>query len=71
MCTSYPFGIEGGMWDIGILISDHCLSIHFIKNTYSYNSVFLQETLYSVSPKDKSTHHASEQICLREYNRSN
>ena len=24
---SFPFGIEGGMWDVIVLIPDHCLSI--------------------------------------------
>ena len=26
VCASFPFGFEGGMWD---LIPDHCLSIFF------------------------------------------
>ena len=29
VCPSYPFGIEGGMWDVIVLIPDHCLSIYF------------------------------------------
>ena len=29
MCPSFPFGIEGGMWDVIVLIPDHCLSIYF------------------------------------------
>ena len=24
----FPFGIEGGMWDVIVLIPDHCLSIY-------------------------------------------
>ena len=27
--SSFPFGIEGGMWDVIVLIPDHCLSIYF------------------------------------------
>ena len=27
VCHSFPFGIEGGMWDVIVLIPDHCLSI--------------------------------------------
>ena len=27
VCPSFPFGIEGGMWDEIVLIPDHCLSI--------------------------------------------
>ena len=29
MRPSFPFGIEGGMWDVIVLIPDHCLSIYF------------------------------------------
>ena len=27
--SSFPFGFEGGMWDVIVLIPDHCLSIFF------------------------------------------
>ena len=30
MCASYPFGFEGGMWDLIILVADHCLSFYFL-----------------------------------------
>ena len=26
--SSFPFGSEGGMWDLILLIPDHCLSIY-------------------------------------------
>ena len=29
VCVSFPFGFEGGMWDLIIVIPDHCLSIYF------------------------------------------
>ena len=29
VCPSFSFGIEGGMWDVIVLIPDHCLSIYF------------------------------------------
>ena len=29
VCPSFPFGIEGGMWDVIVLIPDHCLSVYF------------------------------------------
>ena len=29
VCPSFPFGFEGGMWDLLVLIPDHCLSIYF------------------------------------------
>ena len=28
VCPSFPFGIEGGMWGVIVLIPDHCLSIY-------------------------------------------
>ena len=27
----FPFGFEGGMWDLIVLIPDHCPSIYFLK----------------------------------------
>ena len=29
MCPSFSFGIEVGMWDVIVLIPDHCPSIYF------------------------------------------
>ena len=29
VCPSFPFGVEGGMWDVIVLIPDHCLYIYF------------------------------------------
>ena len=29
VCPSFPFGIENRMWDMIVLIPDHCLSICF------------------------------------------
>ena len=29
-CPSFPFGFEGGMWDLIVLIPDHCLSNFFV-----------------------------------------
>ena len=26
----FPFGIEGGIWDVIVLLHDHCLSICFV-----------------------------------------
>ena len=34
---SFPFGIEGEMLDVIVLIPDHCLSIYFV--LYLENSV--------------------------------
>ena len=39
VCPSFPFGTEGGMWDVMALIPDHCLSIYFchglLKNSHA------------------------------------
>ena len=29
VCPSFPFGIEGGMWDVIALIPDHLMSVYF------------------------------------------
>ena len=29
VCPSFPFAIEGGMWDVIILIPDYCIAIYF------------------------------------------
>ena len=28
--VSLPFGFEGGMWYLIVLIPDHCLSVYFV-----------------------------------------
>ena len=30
VCPSFPFGFEGWMWDLTVLIPDHCLSIYVV-----------------------------------------
>ena len=40
MCLSFPFGIEGGMWDVIVLIPDHCLYIYLsLPFTVTFNFV--------------------------------
>ena len=36
VCPSFPFGIEGGMWDVIVLIPDHCFSIYLGQAFFSY-----------------------------------
>ena len=33
---SFPFGLECGMWDLIVLLPDHCLSFQFLR-CYPYN----------------------------------
>ena len=41
VCTSFPFGIEGGMWDVIVLIPDYYRSIYFVILTLtSYKHLF-------------------------------
>ena len=28
-CASFPFGFENGLWDLIVLVPDHCLSFYF------------------------------------------
>ena len=30
VCASFPFRFGGGMWDLIVLVHDHCLSIYFV-----------------------------------------
>ena len=36
VCPSLPFGIEGGMLDVIVLIPDHCLSIRLAAVVFVY-----------------------------------
>ena len=35
VCPSFPFGIEGRMWDMIVFIPDHCLSIYSARQAAS------------------------------------
>ena len=51
VCPSFPFGFQGGIWDVIVLIPDHCLSIYFgvkSKDSSFYNILF--PTSQSVMP---------------------
>ena len=45
MCSSFPFGIEGEMWDVIVLIPDHYLSIYLVTEPSAYSEA---ETMESV-----------------------
>ena len=51
VCPSFPFGIEGGMCDVSVLIPDHCLSIYF-----SRHIVFLFEMNFQRSFEDSENY---------------
>ena len=38
MCASFPFGFEGGMWGLIVLVPDHCLSLYF-SSISSWNEI--------------------------------
>ena len=41
MYASFPFGFEGGIWDLIILIPDHCFSIYsFLLYLFFYGMTF-------------------------------
>ena len=37
----FPFGFEGGIWDLIILVPDHCISFYFV---IAANSVKVVQT---------------------------
>ena len=42
LCASFPFGFDGGMWEVIVLIPDHCLSSYSTKwfnNKQAYESL--------------------------------
>ena len=44
---SFPFGIEGGMWDVIVLIPNICLSIYFVgENALRY--VYFRKHFFSI-----------------------
>ena len=45
VCPSFPFGLLGGMWDVIVLIPDHCLSIYFAMNTV-FSNLYLSPIKY-------------------------
>ena len=34
-CDSFLFGFEGGMWDLIVLVPDHCFIFYFLHSAYS------------------------------------
>ena len=34
ICQIFPFVIEGRMWDVSVLIPNHCLSIYFSPSSH-------------------------------------
>ena len=30
VCASFPFGFNGGMWNLIVLVPDYCLSFYFV-----------------------------------------
>ena len=39
MCLSWAFIIEGGMWDVIVLIPDHYLSVYFLRQIFMANYI--------------------------------
>ena len=45
VCPSFPFGIEGRMLAVFVLIPDHCLSIYFVlKKLLTYFEMLIVPT---------------------------
>ena len=52
---SFPVGIEGWMWDVIVLIPDHCLSIYFERFKALINNLFQKQ------PKEQERRRAERQ----------
>ena len=40
VCPSFPFGIEGGIWDVIVFIPDHCLSLYTLQIEINKHNVY-------------------------------
>ena len=43
LCVSFAFGFEGGMWDLIVLVLDHCLSF-ILSNNVNVLAIALRHT---------------------------
>ena len=50
-CFFFPFGFEGGMWDLIALVPDHCLSFYFAMKSlfYACNEAKLEKDICALS----------------------
>ena len=60
VCHSFPFGIEGGIWDVIVLIPDHCLSIYFDEIRKKVSFVRRPKTIMEIIHLC-----SSDDVCLR------
>ena len=49
VCRSFPFGFEGGLWNVIVFIPDHCFSIYFTTGLSS--SIYFTTGLSSSPPR--------------------
>ena len=47
-CVSIPFGFEGGMWDLLVLVPDYCFSFTFLLTDPEINKVVLSGNNFSL-----------------------
>ena len=48
VCESLPFGFEGGMWNMNVLVPDHCLSFYFGIRTKAKRSELGSDSLCNI-----------------------
>ena len=48
VCPFFPFRIEGRMWDVIVLIPDHCLSIYFTNFEFSLKMRYFLNQLMDI-----------------------
>ena len=57
MCASFPFGFEGGMWGLIILVPGHCLSF-YLENFifFGVKTAILLPVVYKPSARRRDHH---------------
>ena len=66
MCPSFPFGIEGMMWDVFVLLNDHCHCIYLcllMPNSVTVNN-FASPLIGRASGSVRTQHKASRVILV-------
>ena len=56
VCASFPFGFEGGTWDLIVLIPDQCLSIYFTFYRFCFLIPLVLESVMVAVPQYITVH---------------
>ena len=68
VCPSFPFGFEGGMWDVIVIIPALCLSIYFIFHFHMpYILIFVNKDITLRQFTKKGTHGKQTELLFSIY----